>query len=452
MYGSELRCRKRIVLSVLITALFSASVAPCAWPETTAPPAVYTISKIYLVNLEGSINPGTTELIRRAVRKTHASTDACLIIQLDTPGGLVASLRDIVQEIMASSSPIVVYVAPSGAQAASAGALLTLAADIAAMAPGTNIGAAHPVSPGSGRDEDETMAEKTENDLAAMARSIASEQGRNATWAERAVGESISSSAIEAEELGVIDMIARDLDDLLRQMEGRTVRLPEREVVLDIRARNIVPIRENLRERILRTIADPDIAYLLMMLGMLGLYFEFANPGAIFSGAIGALCLLLGLFSLQTLPVSAAGILLLILAAVLFIMEILIVSYGILGAAGLVALVMGSLMFFDTPATGISVTAGILWPTILVVGSFFALIAYLATRATLSRPRSGRGGLIGETGTVRKTVSPEGGLVFLHGELWHAASDDKIPVGSEVEVTDIKGLKLRVTKVEGGKK
>jgi len=408
-------------------------------------------SRVYFVELRGSINPGAAELLRRALSETDRGKAVCLVIELDTPGGLVATLRDMVQEVMASPIPTVVYVAPSGAQAASAGAILTIAAHVAAMAPGTNIGAAHPVNLGSGGEKDETMKQKAENDLAAMARSVATERGRNAEWAEKAVRESVSASAREALELKVIDILAKDLSDLLQQLDGMTVSLPGGPAKLVTSNPEIIQIKESLREKILRTIADPNIAYILMMIGLTGLYFEFAHPGTIFPGTIGAICLLLGLFALQALPVSTAGLLLLLLAVVLFIMELVVTSHGILGATGLAALLLGSMMLFDTPKTGVSIDTDVLWTTLLGVGSFLAAITYLATRATLSRPKSGAEGLIGEKGLVRKTIGKGGGQVFLHGELWTAVSDETIPEGTEVKVTGIDGLKLRVSETRGGK-
>jgi membrane-bound serine protease (ClpP class) len=408
-------------------------------------------SRIYLVKLRGSINPGAAELLKRSLREADMGHAACLVIELDTPGGLVSTLRDMVQEVMASPVPTVVYVMPSGAQAASAGAILTIAAHVAAMAPGTNIGAAHPVNLGSGGEKDDVMKQKAENDLAAMARSVATERGRNAEWAEKAVRESVSASDREALELKVIDILAKDLSELIKQLDGRTVSLPDGPVKLVISNPEIIQIKESLREKILRTIADPNIAYILMMIGMTGLYFEFAHPGTIFPGTIGAICLLLGLFALQALPVNTAGLLLLLLAVVLFVMELIITSHGIMGAAGLAALLLGSIMLFDTSRTGVAIDTGVLWTTLLGVGSFLAAITYLATRATLSRPKSGAEGLIGEKGLVRKTVGDRGGKVFLHGELWTAVSEETIPVDTEVKVIDIEGLKLKVSKTRGGK-
>lgn len=408
-------------------------------------------SLIYLVELRGSINPGSAELLKRALKEADMGQADCLVIELDTPGGLVSTLRDMIQEIMASTIPTVVYVSPSGAQAASAGAILTIAAHVAAMAPGTNIGAAHPVNLGSGGEKDETMKQKAENDLAAMARSMAAERGRNAEWAEKAVRESVSASAREALELKVIDVLAKDLSELINQLDGIAVSLPDGPAELVIINPEIIQIKESLREKILRTIADPNIAYILMMIGMTGLYFEFAHPGTIFPGTIGAICLLLGLFALQALPVNTAGLLLLLLAALLFVMELIIASHGVLGAAGLASLLLGSIMLFDTSKTGVSIDTDVLWTTMLGVGSFLAAIIYLVTRATLSSPKSGAEALIGEKGIVRKTVGMRGGKVFLHGELWTAVSEETIPVDTEVRVIGVDGLKLRVSMIHGGK-
>ncbi len=437
----------------LIVTLFLFVLTPHLWgkDQKHKPRNPAGHSLIYLVELRGSINPGAAELLKRALKEADMGQAECLVIELDTPGGLVSTLRNMVQEVMASTIPTVVYVSPSGAQAASAGAILTIAAHVAAMAPGTNIGAAHPVNMGSGGGKDEIMKQKAENDLAAMARSMAAERGRNAEWAENAVRESVSASAREALELKVIDILAKDLNELIQQLDGITVSLPDGPAELVISNPEIIQIEESLREKILRTIADPNIAYILMMVGMTGLYFEFAHPGTIFPGTIGAICLLLGLFALQALPVNTAGLLLLLLAAVLFVMELIVASQGILGAAGLAALLLGSIMLFDTSKTGVSIDTDVLWTTMLGVGSLLAAIIYLVTRATLSRPQSGAEGLIGEKGIVRKTVGMSSGKVFLHGELWTAVSEETIPVDTEVRVIGIDGLKLRVSMIHGGK-
>jgi membrane-bound serine protease (ClpP class) len=405
---------------------------------------------VFLVRLTGTVNPGMAELLRRALSEAHKGGAACLIAELDTPGGLVSTLRDMVQDIMASPVPVVVYVAPSGARAASAGALLTIAANVAAMAPGTNIGAAHPVDLGQGGGEDETMARKAENDVAAMARAVATERGRNVAWAEKAVRESVSASATEALELNVINILARDLDNLLAQLDGIEVVVQGKKTRLAVEDSVLMEVKESLREKVLQTIADPNIAYILMMIGVTGLYFELAHPGTIFPGTAGAICLLLGLFALQTLPVSATGLLLLLLAVILFVLELFVSSNGILGLSGLVALLLGSLMLFNTPRTGISIAAEVLWTTFICVSSFLGAVVYLATKASLSKPLSGMEGLIGEKGAVTEAVGPKDGRVFLHGELWTAVSEADIPVGVEIRVVGFKGMKLRVSRDQGG--
>ncbi len=404
----------------------------------------YPCQTVFVLNLKGTVNPGSAELLKRAIKDARSHPPSCLLVVLDTPGGLVSSLREMVQAVMSSEVPVIVYVAPSGAQAASAGAILTMSAHVAAMAPGTNIGAAHPVGTGSGR-EGETMAKKAENDIAAMARAIASERGRNPKWAEDAVRSSVSASAREALAMKVIDILAKNQSELLERLDGREINLPSGKVRLIVKRYQLVHIHDTLREKILRTIADPNIAYILLIIGMAGLYFEFAHPGAVVPGTVGALCLLLGLYAMQALPVTTVGLLLLFLAVILFVLEIVVTSYGFLGAAGFVSLVIGSLMLYDTSSTGVSLDASVFYSTIIVLGIFFSVIIYLATSATLSRPKSGIMALEGQKGTVKKKVGPEGGQVFLNGELWTAYSDSPIPEGSQVTVEKVEGLRLKVT-------
>ncbi len=432
----------------LLSALFVAGalvLSPCmAWGSGDSD--VRTSPTIYRIRIEGSINPGISQFFMRALSTAQASGAACLVVELDTPGGLVSTLRDMIQAVMTSSVPVVVYVAPSGAQAASAGAILTLSAHVAAMAPGTNIGAAHPVGIGQKDEKDSVSGAKAENDIAAMARSIASERGKNATWAERAVRESVSATDREALELGVIDLVARDFDDLVQQLPSRITSLrPDTPF-------EVITLEPNLREQILSTIADPNIAYLLMMAGIAGLYFELAHPGAIFPGTVGAISLLLGLFALQALPVNTTGLLLILLSGLLLVLELFVTSYGILGISGTVALLLGSLMLFDTAETGIAVAMEVLIPTILAVGVFFALVIYLAGKAAIARPLSGSEGLIGETGTVHEPIGHKGGKVFVHGEIWNAVSEEFIEKGEEITVTGLKGLTLEVTTQKKGAK
>jgi membrane-bound serine protease (ClpP class) len=302
-----------------------------------------------VLTVDGIINPAVAGFVAASISRSAAEGAECLIIRMDTPGGLDLSMRSIIKEMMGSGIPVIVYVSPAGARAASAGALITMAADIAAMAPGTNFGAAHPVSLGGGKMEDE-MASKVENDAAAYAESIAAKRNRNKEWAVKAVRESVSITENEALKIKVIDLIASDLEDLLRQLDGRKITTAAGVTILETEGIEVHEIEMGLREKVLDTLSNPNIAYILMMVGLLGLYFELSNPGAIFPGIIGGISLILAFFAFQTLPVNYAGILLIILALILFILEIKVTSFGMLTVGGVISLILGSLMLFDTGA------------------------------------------------------------------------------------------------------
>jgi len=434
------------ILSIVLLPFFFLAFIPSSSPAKDQ--RDYFVKKVFVLELKGSINPGSSEIFERAVDVAQKARGGCLIVLLDTPGGLLTSLKGMVQTMMDANIPIVVFVYPPGAQAASAGALLTIAAHVAAMAPGTNIGAAHPMAIGIHGAGGNIMKEKLENAVAAMARSIAQEMGRNATWAELAVRKSASATASEALKLGVVDLISKNLGELLKKMDKMTIRLKGDAIRLRIDSPVVEHFKPTFRERVLSAIADPNIAYILMMIGIAGLYFELAHPGTIFPGTIGAISLLLALFAMQALPVNATGLLLIVLGVVLFALELFVVSHGILGFAGLASLLLGSIMLFNSSETGVGISFSVLLPTILGIGGILLAIAFLATRATLSRPISGREGLIGEKGEVRRMVSSAGGgLVFIHGELWQAVSDQDIPEGEEIMVTGIEGLKLKVKRL-----
>ncbi len=403
---------------------------------------VWAAPKVLVLQLEEAITPLTAQKLASALEEAEALKVEALIIELDTPGGLVTTTRKMVKMILSSEVPVVVFVYPPGAQAASAGTFITLAAHVAAMAPGTNIGAAHPVTMGQKMDEE--MAKKAENDLAAWARSLAKLRGRNADWAEKAVRESVSLTAEEALKLKVIDLLARDLPDLLRQLDGRKVKLHDRTVVLHTREAEVIRLKEDLRSRILRLITNPNIAYILLMLGLAGLYFELSHPGAILPGVVGALCLILAFYAMHLLPVNYAGLLLILLSGVLFFLEIKITSYGLLGLAGLVSLVLGSLMLFGHNPEALRVSYQVLLPVLITVGLFLCVVTYLAAKAVLRKPTTGPEGLIGERGEALTDIGPKGGQVFVHGEIWQAVSEEEIPKGSEVVVEAVEGLKLRV--------
>ena len=400
-------------------------------------------SDIYIIRIADAISPGTTEFIKSGIKTAEENGAACIIIELDTPGGLAESMRLIVQKILASKVPVVVFVSPSGARAASAGVMITMAADVAAMAPGTNIGAAHPVGAG-GKDIEGTMSEKIINDMVAQAKSVAEKRGRNAKWVEDAIRESVSVTETEALKENIIDIIAKDTDDLIRQLNGRELKDRGK---LELDQANKIVLEETLRIKILRTISNPNIAYILMMIGLAGLYFELSHPGAVFPGVIGAISLILAFFAMQTLPVNYAGILLIVLAIIFFIMEMKIASYGLLSVAGIVSLLLGSLMLFEGDTTGIKLSLQVVLPTIIVISGFFVAVASLVFRAQRSKPATGSGGLVGEIGIVKKALTLEG-KVFVHGELWNARAKEPLDEAAKVRVVKVVNLVLEVESVD----
>ena len=394
-----------------------------------------------VIELEGAINPASAMVLERGLEKASKVQAKLVIVRLDTPGGLASSMRSMVKAIMNSSIPVVVWVGPSGSGAASAGVLVTIAAHIAAMAPGTNIGAAHPVMAG-GKDIGKTMSEKVVNDMASYARGIAKQRGRNGEWVERAIRESVSITAEEAVKKHVVDLTAPSLQELLKVLDGREVEVGGQKIRLKTTDIKLVYYHLGFRDRVLRTISDPNIAYILMMIGMAGLYFELAHPGAILPGVIGAISLVLAFYSFQTLPVNYAGLLLIALAIIFFIAEIKVTSYGMLSIGGLISLILGSIMLFEN----MRVSLRLMMPTVALVGGFFVVVATLAFRAYRSKPKSGAEGLMGEIGVVKQRIDPEG-LVFVHGEYWRAVASEPIDEGEKVRVEGMDGLVLKVRKV-----
>lgn len=399
-----------------------------------------------VITVDAMITPPVAEYITRNINESSKSGSDGLIILLDTPGGLDLAMRDIVKSILNAPLPVIVFVYPSGARAASAGALITISANIAAMAPGTNIGAAHPVSVGFGK-MDETMLKKVENDAVAYGRGIAQKRNRNVDWIERAIRKSESTSAEEALKLHVIDYVAVDVPQLLAQMDGRKVRLPSGNVVLDTKGAIINEKKMGIREGILKTISDPNIAYLLFLLGLAGLYFEFAHPGAVVPGVVGGISLILAFFALQTLSVNYAGVLLIIFAVILFIAEIKIMSHGILTIGGIISLILGSLMLYETPNPAIRVSFSVMIPTIIITSLFFVAVISLAVRAQLRKPATGTEGMIGQRGTALTPISKDG-KVLVQGEYWNAFSRSSIEKGKEIRVVGLKGLKLEVEEIQ----
>jgi len=395
-----------------------------------------------LISIDGTINPAVDDFIRESISRSKANAARALIIQLDTPGGLLTSTRTIVKELLGAPVPVIVYVAPSGAGAGSAGVFITMAAHIAAMAPGTNIGAAHPVA-GGGQEVKGVMGEKIENFTASFSESIAQQRGRNTEWAIQAVRKSVSITEKEALKIKVIDVVAKDIDDLLEQAHGRKVDIDGRKHELSLKGARVERYGMSLKQKVLNTIADPNIAYLLMMAGILGLYMEFSHPGVIFPGVAGAICLLLAFASLQLLPINYAGLGLIILGIGLLIGEAFAPSFGVLGVGGIISLALGSFFLFDTEGSDLIVDRSIILTAVATLGSFVLAVSYLVFRSQKAKPALGMEGLIGEIGEVRGKLIPSG-KIFVHGETWRAEADNEIDVGEKVEVVGVEGMVLKV--------
>jgi membrane-bound serine protease (ClpP class) len=395
-----------------------------------------------LITIDGTINPAVADFIHESVGRSKSNGARALIIQLDTPGGLVESTRLIVKEMLAAPVPILVYVAPSGARAGSAGVFITLAAHVAAMAPATNIGAAHPVG-GSGEEIKGAMGDKILNDMAAFSETIAQKRGRNTEWAIQAVRKSVSITETEALKKKVIDIVARDVNDLLDQAHGRKVDVNGNKQELSIKNARVVPYEMSLKQRILNSIAHPNIAYLLMMAGILGLYMEFSHPGTIFPGVAGAICLLLAFASLQLLPINYTGLALMVFGVGLLVGEAFFPSFGVLGIGGIISLALGSLLLFDTETSDFGVDRSIVFTAVATLGSFVLAVSYLVFRSQKAKPSLGIEGLIGEVGLAREKLSPRG-MVFVHGEYWTAEADEAIETGERVQVVGLDRMVLKV--------
>jgi membrane-bound serine protease (ClpP class) len=398
---------------------------------------------VIVATIAAPISPVAAEYLSSVLERAADEEAALLVVELDTPGGLDSAMRQMVQAILKSRVPVAVYVSPQGARAASAGVLITLASDVAAMAPGTNIGAAHPVSIGGG-SMDNTMSRKVENDAAAYARSLAARAGRNADWAESAVRESASLSEQDALEKKVVDLVAPNLAELLARIDGKVIRKGDAVVTLRTKDAPLSRVPMGLRQRVLSALANPNVAYILMMIGVYGIFFELSNPGTVFPGVVGGISLLLGFYALQTLSANYAGFLLILLAVVLFILEIKITSYGALTMGGIVALVLGSMMLFRSsgdPFLRVS------WTVIAVMAAlsavFFTAVVSLAVRAQMRKPVTGSEGMTGERGEAVTDIDGKG-KVHVLGELWDARSDLPVRKGERVIVRGREGMTLIV--------
>jgi membrane-bound serine protease (ClpP class) len=400
---------------------------------------------VVLATYEGVINPVAAEYVHDAIAFAQAQSASALVVRLDTPGGLDTSMRVIIKDFTGSPVPVIVYVAPSGGRAASAGVFITMAAHIAAMAPGTNIGAAHPVAMGGG-EMDKTMKEKVENDSVAYIKSIAEQRGRNAAWAEDAVRKSVSVTEKEAVKLKIIDLIADDVPTLLRELDGRPVNLGSGTLVLRTKDAAVVEFPMGWRLEMLKALSDPNIAYLLMTIGTIGLLAELYNPGAILPGIVGAISLILAFYSFQSLPVNYAGVLLILLGIVFFILEATVTSFGLLAIGGVISMILGSLMLVKAEAPFLQISWSVILPVVAMAAFFTLFIVGMGLRAMKSRPLTGREGMVGLIGVAKTALAPQGQL-SVHGELWEAVSEQPLQPGDQAEVTRVEGLKLYVKPV-----
>src|SRR5215475_358718 len=398
-----------------------------------------------LIVIDGTINPAVDDFIRESIGRAKSNGARALIIQLDTPGGLLSSTRSIVKEILGAPIPVIVYVAPSGAGAGSAGVFITLSGHIAAMAPGTNIGAAHPVSGGGGEVKG-VMGEKIENFTASFSEAIAQRRGRNAEWAIQAVRRSVSIPEKEALAKDVIDIVAKDVDDLLAQADGRKVEVDGREQTLALKGARVERFEMGLKQKIINALSDPNIAYLLLMAGILGLYMEFSHPGVVFPGVAGAIALLLALTSFQLIPINYAGLALMVLGIALLVGEAFLPSFGVLGIGGAVSLALGSLLLFDTQGSDLLVDRSIVFTAVGTLSAFMLIIGYLVVKSQRGKPTLGLEGMLGEVGEVRVNLSPTG-KVFVRGEYWNAEGDADIPAGERVKIVGFDGMRLKVRRI-----
>jgi membrane-bound serine protease (ClpP class) len=431
----------RLVVCSVALSLTSALALDASRATPPARPVVYSAT------VDSIIHPVSAEYMIDTLNRADSTGAALVVFTLRTPGGLVDSTRAIVSRMIAAKTPVVVFVGPSGARAASAGFLITIAADVAAMAPGTHIGAAHPVE-GGGEKMDETMSKKAAEDVAAYARTIAGKRGRNVTLASSAVMESRAFTETEARDAvpPLVEIVASSVDDLVHQLDGRSVsRFDGTATVLRTTDAEIVPIEMNLRQRVLSAVAHPNVAYLLLTLGTLGLTIELWSPGAILPGVAGGLCLLLAFFAFSVLPINYAGLLLILFGLLLLVLEIKVTSYGLLTAGGILSLAFGSMILMDSPLPELQLSLRVVLPVVIAFALIASFLVRLAVASQRIVPVTGPAGMIGETGKAITDLAPSRlGRVLTHGEIWQARSNESIPEGAQVRVTHVDGLTLVV--------
>lgn len=393
-----------------------------------------------------AITPVCGDYIKRVIDTAERRNSRVIVLVLDTPGGLETSMRDIIKEISNTHIPFIVFVYPKGARAASAGAIITVSSDIAVMSPMSNIGSASPVSK-EGRDIDETMRKKVVNDMVAFVKSIAKEKGRNQDVIEKMITESINLPAEEAVEKGVVDLVATDIDDLLAKVDGKKIKKFGKEIELRTKGESLYTVELNLKESILKLLSNPTVAYLLLMIGFYGIFFELYNPGSIIPGTVGAISLALALYSLNIISVNWLGLILILIGILFFIIEILTPTFGGIAIAGVISLLIGSIILVSPDSPYGDISLSVIIPTVILSTSFFIAVAYFGLKAQREKPKTGEESMAGKEALAHTEIDENGGYVMLDGELWKAVSDSNIDKGSKVRVVEVKGLTLKVEKV-----
>ena len=435
--------KRRLLIIAMLVAGWAALMQGLALPQADSAAAAGPV--VLRIRVDGVIAPASARFIQRAIHEAEEASAAALLIELDTPGGLLKSMDDITKAILASRVPVIVYISPSGARAASAGVFITYAAQIAAMAPTTHLGAAHPVGVGSGGAPDATMMQKITNDSVANIRALARRRGRNADWAEKAVRESVSVDEAEALKLKIVDLVAADVRELLTRVDGREVETEAGPVVLHTARATVRTVGMDASERLLDLLSDPNVGLILMTIATYGIIFELSNPGAVLPGVIGAIALVLALTSFAILQVNAAGVGLLALSVLFFIADIKVPTHGILTAGGILSFVLGAMLLTNRQLPFLRVSLQVAILTALFTGAFFLFAVGAGIRAQRTKVRTGTEGLIGAVGVARSALSPEG-QVHVRGEMWTAEAEDRKPIreGDRVVVVGVEGLRLRV--------
>lgn len=430
---------------IIIRSLFVVLLPLLVW-STTA----FGAGRIIVIEVDGVINPVVAEFIANEIYNANKFSEELIVIQMDTPGGLDPSMRKIIKAIQNSKIPVASFISPGGSRAASAGVFIAIASHISAMEPGTKIGAAHPVKlmVGGEGEQAKIIEDKVVKDTSTYIRSLAEQRGRNAHWAELSVRKNVSVSAEEAKRLNVIDLLAANLDSLVLALDTREVKLGGNIIKLNTAEKNILFKEMNSRQKILNIIASPNVAYVLMMLGLVGLYLELSNPGLILPGVLGSLSLILALYAMQMLPINYSGLLLIFIGVILLIAEVSLMSYGLLALSGAISIFLGSIMLIDSDDPAMQISKIVLYPTLGMTFLVSIGSIYLAKKTHQLVTTTGMEGLLGEIGVVKEILNLEG-LVLIHGEMWKAESDTVILVGEKVSVEVVKGLKIKVRKVGG---